>query len=198
MSDINWDLAPEGAVELRVCVPLGYMRWFNVGGQTWSRSKWIEPIGDYETIATRPQPRKTVEDAVADHDGKWPSSHGDKLYFHQSTGKYTNTSRTLGESQGYHFVCTREQFEACVAAKKAKSEPEWTHIHGGGKKCRVLAVDGAESWVLDENGNKVTEFTNSLRPIKPTITEYKALDLMKTMCPYEWAAIERKYEVTND
>ena len=84
MSDINWDLAPEGAVELRVCVPLGYMRWFNVGGQTWSRSKWIEPIGDYETIATRPQPRKTVEDAVADHDGKWPYSHGDKLYFHQS------------------------------------------------------------------------------------------------------------------
>ena len=66
MSDINWDLAPEGATEI---VQHGNHITWRKGIKIWCfvQGKWCDYVSHWKTIATRPQPeRKTVEDAVAD------------------------------------------------------------------------------------------------------------------------------------
>ena len=78
MSDLDklFEHAPEGATELREHKKFSYLRWFNASGFAWDGFKWFysEIECEYKTIATRPQPRKTVEDAVEMFPNGWPES----------------------------------------------------------------------------------------------------------------------------
>lgn len=76
------------------------------------------------------------------------------------------------------FKATRENLEKI--AKDAQGDfveveqegEKWTHEYGCANiKCRILATDENECWVLTEYGNKVTEHIDELKPIKPTITK---------------------------
>ncbi len=92
-----------------------------------------------------PEQRKTVKDAVDDHNFTWPFPRGDKLYFHKARGKYICLSKSLDESQGYYFICTREQFEAELNStnqqeKLSMQEPEWTHQFDRLNNSRKLAI----------------------------------------------------------
>lgn len=70
--------------------------------------------------------------------------------------------------------------EKILKSSYEQESEKWTHTYGSTSiKCRILATDGDECWVLNDCGNKVTEYLSSLRPIKPTISESdaKALEL---------------------
>jgi hypothetical protein len=182
---IDWSLAPEGAIELRMIIGGGCARWFNGDGNYFSGSSWLEPTAEYVTISTRPtepHPQKTVADA-------WEWSKGERLPDDYAGVSYSESRQDFsfykynslvekGKSEFYIKLCTREEFEAYGREQEAKQEGEkWTHEYGSASiKCKVLAIDGDESWVFTEYGNKVTEFTDSLRPIKPTITKAEAWD----------------------
>lgn len=195
MSDLDklFENAPEGATEI--------VAWGN--NLTWAnetkmyslvREYWVERDSGWQTIATRPEPeRKTVEDAVDAFGGEWPNSRFNLAWYNPERNEIL-----LGCNHTEDTICTREQFEACVAAKD-KSEPKWTHKYGR-DNCYIKAsdpdCDGYIVVVTECDGYNLA-MPDELKPIKPTITEHKALDLMKTMCPDEWAAVERKYNITN-
>jgi hypothetical protein len=127
-----------------------------------------------ENHSPRPKPesRKTVEDAVEWHKNKYGTT--DWAMEEWTTIWCSKDGRFgWGDIVTKQTICTREQFEAYGREQEAKQEGEkWTHEYGSASiKCKVLAIDGDESWVFTEYGNKVTEFTDSLRPIKPTITK---------------------------
>ncbi len=144
MIDVNWDLAPEGAEELVQFE--SHVTW-RKGIKIWCmvQEDWRDYVSDFKTIATRPTQTKTVADAV---------------------------------EQEPHFKATRENLDKI--AKDAQGEfveveqesEKWTHEYGSANiKCRILATDENECWVLTEYGNKVTEHIDELKPIKPTITK---------------------------
>tara|TARA_R110002033_G_C3897243_1_gene239787 strand:- start:18082 stop:18687 length:606 start_codon:yes stop_codon:yes gene_type:complete len=168
MSDINWDLAPEGAVAIKR-TRLGKMFFINKDGYYYHGVWKLDFCDKWKTIATRPQPeRKTVEDAVnyiyGHCEGVWACSldalcYVDDAWFYDKSGL------------SKHQVCTREEFEACVAAE---CEPEWTHTDAFGDPCRVL-IDEPDSMgqviILRQDGWYSTVAASSLKPIKPTITK---------------------------
>jgi hypothetical protein len=94
-------------------------------------------------------------------------------------------TKTVADTPPYpHFKVTRENLEKI--AKDAHGDfveveqegEKWTHEYDSANiKCRILATDGDECWVLTEYGNKVTESICSIKPIKPTISakEYDML-----------------------
>lgn len=207
MSDINWDLAPEGAVEL---IQDSYeIYWGNAKGEWFDTDDmtWNKPLSkNHVTIATRPQPeRKTVEDAV-----EWVSNgheicsrsftQNNMLSFCKDNNTYAFVSETSiagsGETENWQPICTREEFEACVAAKgksepkyppltkslideaEQDGEPEWTHSLGG-RKCKIALnkpdVDD-DIVVLCEGGDYQLVGYDQLKPLKPTITKAEAWD----------------------
>lgn len=208
MSDLDklFENAPEYATEI--------VKWGN--NLTWAnetmmysllRESWVERESGWNTIATRPQPeRKTVEDVVASNPDGWnylinpyPGSRpeGKQLVLYSLDSKEFHKGSEGFDARVYQKVCTREELEFYVSAK-TKSKPEWTHVTSLGK-CKIIKGPNEYSEFLVEFEEGAWEVLHSekLKPIKPTITEHKALDLMKTMCPDEWAAVERKYTITN-
>lgn len=196
MSDINWDLAPEGAVELRQCKKNKVVRWFYASGRMWSANSWSGAYSEYETIATRPQPeRKTVEDAV-----EWVNNGNEicgrlftqnkMLSFCKANNTYAFVSEESSagsvETENWQPVCTRKEFEACVAAK---SEPEWMHgippngiyckVNHAGEfvNCYLIGRDDMGAFVYRIDGQyHSTMIESNFKPIKPTITKSEAWD----------------------
>ena len=186
MSDLEklFENAPECATEI--------VAWGN--NLTWAnktkmyslvREYWVERESGWATIATRPEPRKTVEDAVewnklSGHDVTWAHEECDIITFDPSCDiSYSKTE--YDKSEGEYVICTREEFEACVAAK---SEPEWTHgippneiyckVNHGGEfvNCYLIGRDDMGAFVYRIDGQYYSTMSESkFKPIKPTITE---------------------------
>lgn len=201
MIDVNWDLAPEGADRVVV-------RFYN--GDEMSCKKVIQ----------RPT-QKTVADAVEYYERAWPDEKDSVCVWDDKRKKFEFWISDYEPVSYCYEVCNYEQFEAYVKEQKqpnfkatrenlekiakdtkggfveVEQEGEkWTHEYNSANiKCRILATVGDDCWVLTEYGNKATERMDSLKPIKPTISESRALELMKTMCPDEWAALDRKYDI---
>jgi hypothetical protein len=173
MSDINWDLAPHGAIEL---VRNGFrITYRDAAGNVYLYTGWeySESWDLAEIIATRPQPeqpRKTVEDAV-EHYGVWMDTYHTKLAFNGSMGWIYYSKDEDLEKSDIH-VCTREEFEACVAAK-GKSEPEWTHIYMEEKAYIKVSEPDCDGYILvvTEGAGYNLARLDELKPIKPTITK---------------------------
>lgn len=202
MTEFNWDLAPEGAVELRT---EGYTcRFFNAEGKmyiyggAWSLSS---SPSDWTTIATRPapsEPSKTVEDAVKAFPDGWPDVEYEYLYWNDEMG-YVYRDRYLLSST-YHLVCTREQYEACV---KAKGGDQWAHIDAFGEKC-IISIDepdvGGRILIFKQSGWFALVAPSLLQPIeksKPTITKVQAWDMLmaRRMNSAEVNTIKQQYDI---
>ncbi|MGB3724843.1 MAG: hypothetical protein WA981_03675 [Glaciecola sp.] len=207
MSDLKklFDNAPECATEI--------VAWGN--NLTWAnktkmysliRGYWVERESGWNTIATRPQSehRKTVEDAVAQlGNATFPvaTTHIGVAKISQEGWLEKGQFEFVGQDCDkniFDLFCTIEEFEACVAAKD-KSESEWTHRTKHGELCRIVLEDPDTDGyiVVLTEGYEYVKHHTALKPIKPTITTDRALWLMKTMCPDEWSALERKYTITN-
>jgi hypothetical protein len=96
----------------------------------------------------------------------------------------------------YRAIATRPQPEQKTVEE---SEPEWTHIIEG-RKCKIVLNEpdvDEDIVVLRESGAYHFACYDQLKPIKPTISTDRALGLMKKMCPDEWTAVEKKYDITN-
>jgi hypothetical protein len=77
MSDINWNLAPEGAVEIRQ-LQGGALCWFNVYKKYYNGLYWCKSEYPSDVIAIRPQ-TKTVADEQEGE--KWTHTYaGDKCF----------------------------------------------------------------------------------------------------------------------
>lgn len=188
MSDINWDLAPHKAVEL---VQYGFrIAYRDAAGNVYLSTGWeySEAWDLAGIIATRPQPeRKTVEDLVEWNKSegfgyKWKYEDCDVIVIYEDSFAYSNSKTTTKP-----IVCTREEFEACVAAK---SGPKWTHTcHGD--KCRLLDpdkdCDGCYA-IKTEYGAFELEKGCNLKPIKPTITN----ESMKAVESFAYALMDKE------
>lgn len=191
MNDLEklFENAPEGATELGKMDRSGFLAWFNSDGDIWI-GYWKDRSFPHEVVATRPQkPRKTVEDAVEHYGGVWPKIHGDCLAFNPRSERFGGYISRVGHNEFWHHVCTREQFEACVAAK---SEPEWTHEYRLGNSqnwfpCSIATEVGTQGVVIkcdvfegvqycSYNGEQAIE----LKPIKPTISKAEAWDKLNS------------------
>jgi len=202
MNDL-FEHAPEGATELRLKL-YGKDEWrvrpFRIDGKFFSDvcGEWVEADEGWQTIATRSQPeRKTVEDAV-----EWNRSveYGDDWYYTSmdvitfSEGKFAYSSHLHTKKD---IICTREEFEACVAAK---SEPEWTHLHMG-EKCKIIySQPDFEGFILtdtEEYGYQLYKLED-LDPIKPTISKAEAWDklMQNKMNSSEVNTLKQKYTIT--
>ncbi len=169
MSDIDWNDNAKAAVR-------AYNDWM-------IREYECGPIDEFmKTIATRPtEPRKTVEDAVEAHPEGWnsiPQCGGDLVDEELVLWDIENScfhQGCIGFDEGYFSqVCTREEFEACVATK---SEPKWTHVSEAGNKCRYLMDTVHGELYQNEHGSRFIpgfDGHNSVKPIKPTITKTEA------------------------
>ena len=178
MQDI-FKYAPEGAVSVRVSKEKGsVIRFFNAKGEAWfNHAGWFSSgCTDWVTVAERPQEqRKTVHDAIEVF-GEW---NEDYKYLHY-TPEFDNWLWSTYKYQidDHYQVCTCEEFEQTLA----ESKQEWTHEYGSANiKCRILATDGNECWVLNDCGNKVTEYLDSLKPIKSDLEE-AANDYVSSEC----------------
>jgi hypothetical protein len=176
MSDLEklFEHAPEGATELK-CTGKGFVRWFNSNGERYVNDGWWEvDSNSWQTIATRPQPeRKTVEDVVEWNESvglgdEWGHEDCDVIIIYRDGFAYSDSRATSKE-----IACTREEFEACVAAK-AKSKPEWEYIDAFGNPCSLL-IDAPDSMgnvvILRQDGWYSPVARSSLKPIKPTISK---------------------------
>lgn len=177
---INWDLAPEGTVQIQKDHDEA-LYWVNGRGDYWDigwRTSWRD---GWQTIATRPQTeRKTVEDAVEYYGGQFPDAYDIAIGIAYSNNRITPFYKGSPISKGMnspdsYIICTREEFEACVAAK---SEPEWTHLHGP-NPCKVIKGPNAyDQHVIEykREGDWLVVMGETLKPIKPTITKSEAWD----------------------
>ena len=176
MSEIDWALAPEGAVKLRLGRVDSICRWFNANGEAFGSDGWFAPTIEYKTIATRPQ-QKTVADAYEAFDGKWPDSKYSYAWWDCYTEKVL-----LGCNETGATICTREQFEAYAKEQETKQEgKKWTHVvnYGFGEQaqCRIISECGVFLWVqVDGVGCPATYKKSELKPIKPALTKAEAWD----------------------
>jgi len=73
MSDVNWDLAPEGATEIRSNGNI--MRFFNKHNHFWNGAaeEWVTIPNEYDwkIVATRPQEREEYEKARGEKVEEW-------------------------------------------------------------------------------------------------------------------------------
>ena len=99
MIDVNWDLAPEGAKELRELIGGQFLRWFNGDGKAWDGYKWFNSIDEYKTIATRPTQTKTV----AESSQKSCLEEGEK-WTHECSGEKCKYVVREVDSAGYVIV----------------------------------------------------------------------------------------------
>ncbi|MBJ2129113.1 hypothetical protein JC525_09200 [Alteromonas sp. IB21] len=206
MSNINWDLAPEGAEEL---VQYGNRLTWRKGIKIWCfvQEKWCDYVSNWQTIATREpeQPRKTVEDAVEALGGKWSEPEDCVCVWNMKSHNFELWISDYIPVNYCYQVCTYKEFEACVAAK-AKSEPEWTHTYcdyGVHKDC-VIIHDKPDDYgfvlVLNRRGEYVLTGDLEEKPIKPTISA-KEYDLLAEYAAHlnvsavEFDEYMSKYEV---
>ena len=77
-----------------------------------------------------------------------------------------------GISMGWQTIATRPTQKTVADNSQAScSETErWTHTHLG-DKCYVVHIDGCAAWVVLQNAGSKIIPTNSLTPIKPTMTK---------------------------
>lgn len=210
MNNINWDLAPEGAVELRELKSGVCLRWFNKQGEYFSGSGWEFSTSDYNVIATRPTQTKTVADAVEVFGTKWPSSRYNFAWWDSDTEQML-----LGCNETSDTVCTRAEFEAYVNASKIgkilessdeKEGEKWTHVvdddEGQLTKCRKhLKLCNGSDWVyVCEKGEYFVPSKMGycgVKPIKPTISKAQAWDklMQNKMNSAEVNTIKQQYDI---
>mgnify|MGYP003672825626 CR=1 FL=1 len=172
MSDLDklFENAPEGAVAIQEDHD-GILYWVKGDGEYWDNGWEPSLHNGWQTIATRPQPeRKTVEDAVEYFNGEWPHKTHRFIYHCNEKNIFTSHAAEYRDTVEAYKVCTREEFEACVAAK---SEPEWTHVFLK-KKCRIVCSEPDDDGcicILRENTGYVVVEPSKLNPIKPTISK---------------------------
>lgn len=154
MSDLEklFEHAPEGATAIGQRG--NDLAFTNGDSDVYLDGHWGISIG-WQTIATRPQPeQKTVEDAVEHYGesfiaGEWTHIRSDetgKMFF--ATGEVD--SENWRDS---YLVCTREEFEACVAAK-TESEP---HFKATRENLDKIAKDAKGDFVeVEQEGEKWT------------------------------------------
>jgi hypothetical protein len=187
MNDLEklFEHAPEGAVAILVKVNKKTLRYVNSEGKVWFGGDWVSCAdGDTKTIATRPQqPRKTVEDAVEHFNKVWPNLSWNYAYCDIDTARWYCGNAA---EEAFELVCTREEFEACVAAK-SKSEPEWTHTIKG-ERCFIKeSTPDVQGYILlsaEIRGYLLVKHDNPglepIKPIKPTISKSEAWDMVTT------------------
>ena len=173
MSEINWGLAPEGAVTVLQDLHALYWgndkgEWFDTGDNTWNKS-----LSKHVAIATRPQ-QKTVADAYEWANGEWQGD-SETIWWSKNFNQFE-----WGDNITSDTICTREQFEAYAKEQEGKQDGEkWTHTYinkyGDNIECRVIAGRGEFSWVESEVMTEIV-LTSSLKPIKPTLTKAEAWD----------------------
>lgn len=177
MKDINWKLAPEGAEKI---IQLEDTITWAKGGHYWSvaSDNWEADVCENENIviATRPTQTKTVADAVEWAKGVWGDYNYGYISYNPNTEQFSYTSSDV--NRRWYIVCTRAEFEAYVNASKIgkilessdeKEGEKWTHTYLG-ENCYVVHVDGCAAWVVVQNAGGKIITTNSLKPIKPTIS----------------------------
>lgn len=200
MSDINWDLAPHKAVEL---VQYGFrIAYRDAAGNVYLSTGWeyLEAWDLARVIATRPQPeRKTVEDLVEWNKSegfgdKWKYEDCDVIVIYEDSFAYSNSKTTTKP-----IVCTREEFEVCVAAR-ADGEPHfkatrenlekiaedaegerWTHTYGKNNCYIKVSEPDFQGYIViySEVEGYMLVGPRELKPIKPTITKAEAWDIIE-------------------
>lgn len=181
--------APKGATEIVLCQD-GDMRYATKDSvyNTANSDLSFDRSNRWKTIATRPQPkqpRKTVEDAVEWNESvglgdEWGHEDCDVIIIYRDGFAYSDSRATSKE-----IACTREEFEACVAAK-AKSEPEWTHVLNSGVRCKLFkSLEWMQGDVYESEDGKFfipqrTGKSYSIKPIKPTISKAEAWDKLNS------------------
>ena len=174
MIDVNWDLAPEGADRVVV-------RFYN--GDEMSCKKVIQ----------RPT-QKTVADAVEYYERVWPDEKDSVCVWDDKRKKFEFWISIYEPVSYCYEVCNYEQFEAYAVEQEGE---KWTHELWGDKAYIKISEPDCDGYLLvitEGNGYNLVKM-DDLKPIKPTISESRALELMKTMCPDEWAALDRKYDI---
>lgn len=201
MTDIDWSKAPEGAVKQVKRKRSPIFHWVNEEGKLWSNNlnKWsIDPSPEfYETIATRPEPRKTVADAVEYYDGVWPSCDTICMRYNYREDWFFSTHRPDNEviwASSYQ-VCTRQEFEQEVARREGE---KWTHKFGSGKCYIKESEPDFEGYVVlvSERYGYILARLDELKPIKPTITKAEAWD--KAVLTGNMSHITDNYEVKDN
>lgn len=173
---------------------------------------WIELVRENERLKEiiMSNKTKTVADAVEYYkeNGKisgYSFSQNKMLSFCKSNGTYCFVSERSSagsvETEDWQPICTREQFEACVKEQESSqtscSESEkWTHTWNG-RKCKVVFTEDHISWVKGEGLYKLVP-TDSLKPIKPTISESEAIDILMANKHLSFAALLEDYDVVKD
>lgn len=152
------------------------------------------------------QPRKTVEDVVEHYNVVWPGDSDFVCLWDTRNECFVFWLDTYEPVSGFYEICTKEQFEACVAAKReitmndinesiktgeddcppltqslldeAEIEPKWTHIGMRNQKCVILAQIASKAWIKYDDGRECVKPIADLKPIKPTITKAEAWDMI--------------------
>ncbi len=144
MSDINWDLAPEGATEIVTDGDPKALRWAKKDS-VWSfvNEEWKFRNSGWQTIATRPQPnfkatRENLEKIAKDAKGdfvevsepQWTHKYGDD-------NCYVKVPEP--DQDGYIVLCT--EVDGYMLAKPVELEPIKPTISTSEKeKCAAMAV----------------------------------------------------------
>lgn len=197
MSEIDWSLAPEGAVKLRLGRVDSICRWFNANGEAFGSDGWFTPTIEYKTIAIRPQ-QKTVADAY-EHCKTWQHQTYGYLYWYEPIGFVYRSSPDVPSE--YQLICTRQQFEAYA---KGQEGGKWTHYVEDDEtppiKCKKhIKLCSGNDWVyVCEKGDYFVPSKMgfcSVKPIKPTISKAEAWDYAVDSGLYA-SEIEDKYDIT--
>lgn len=169
---IDWNKAPKGAVAIKQDDG-AILVWTNDKDDYFDtdRGKWIPTSnGDWvQVIATHPNTRKTVKDAVEWFDNEWASicSH---LYWNEDLSFYEFHKNPCN----YH-VCTRAEFEAYVAEQEGE---KWTHEFNNAapRQLKIISdipdCNGEIAIMIDGlYGKQYSKASpSSIRPIKPKLT----------------------------
>jgi hypothetical protein len=165
MKDL-FEHAPEEAAEVVLSTDGGIRYATKDSVYTDNGLLWLDSSSIWQTLAPRPQqPRKTVEDAVEWADRRWRAGEtaicelDGELYFADNNLRMRNV------------ICTREEFEACVATK---SNPKWTHYYMENEYCKIVVEehDKFGMVVVDcEDSEYIPCYPSDIKPTKPTISK---------------------------
>lgn len=179
MSEINWKLAPEGAIG--VAQRGQQLAFVDNDRNIFLDGHWGISMG-WELVAKR-STKKTVADAVEYYGKTFVAGQ----WTHIRCGKDGKMFFASGETdsdnwQDSYLVCTRADFEAYVNASKIgkilessdeKEGEKWTHTYDG-QKVRWLGdkPDSCEEMAIQyQSGEYGLARVSALKPIKPTMTK---------------------------
>jgi len=125
----------------------------------------------------RQQQTKTVADAYEWANKKWHGGKSNAIAYNPNSDYF---SYCEGEdlNHNWYLVCTREQFEAY--AKEQEGE-KWTHRTNAGELCNIHVKEPDVNGVIiviNERGEYLRHNSDSLKPIKQTLTKAEAWDLL--------------------